>query len=72
MINIDTVNDALFKAFKDTARDGIGCIVYVFDTGTEKGTGFNSENCTVEDALVMMRRLSERFDIGCAILDAQR
>ena len=61
---VETVNDAMFDAFKNTATEDIGCIVYVFDRGAEGGgIGFNDKNCDMGDAMVAIKRISERFNI---------
>ena len=62
--DVETVNDALLEAFRATKTGDIGCIVYVFDRSEGGGgTGFNSENCDMGDAMVLIKRLSKRFDI---------
>lgn len=61
---VETVNDAMFDAFKNTASEDIGCIVYVFDRSAEGGgTGFNDKNCDMGDAMVAIKRISHRFGI---------
>ncbi len=69
MKTVETVNDALFEAFKAAATDDIGCIVYVFDRSEGGGgTGFNSKDCDAGDAMVLIKRLVEIFGIDPEIL----
>jgi hypothetical protein len=64
MKTAESVNDALFEAFKAAATDDTGCIVYVFDRSEDGGgTGFNSKNCDAGDAMVAIKRISEQFGI---------
>lgn len=68
MKTVETVNDALFEAFKAAETGDIGCIVYVFSRSEDGGgTGFNSENCDAGDAMVAIKRIAEQFGIDLTV-----
>ena len=60
---LEDVNDALLATFKHKASKNIGCIVYIFDKSEGGGTGFNTHNCDLGDALVAISRIVEQFEI---------
>ena len=61
---LEDVNDALLATFKYEASKDMSCIVYVFDKSEGGGgTGFNTINCDLGDALVAVKRISEQFGI---------
>ena len=66
---LENVNDALLATFKYKASKNMGCIVYVFDKSEGGcGTGFNTINCDVGDALVAIKRIVEQFGIDTGSL----
>lgn len=66
---VETVNDAMLDAFKNTASEDIGCIVYVFDRSAEGGgIGFNDKNCDMGDAMVAIKRISHKFSIDLRMI----
>ena len=61
---LESVNDALLATFKYTASKNMECIVYIFDKSEGGGgTGFNTQNCDLGDALVAVKRIAEQFGI---------
>ena len=66
---LEDMNDAMIVTFKAIANKDIGYVFYIFDKSENGGgTGFNSKNCDVGDAMVAIKRIAAQFGIDLKLL----